>query len=807
MSLQPTAEDWGAGEWINEPQPPPAEPGEPAEPSESSPPPRRSLIDAAIAQIIKENPNQGDSSYNAERREQDDLFRLSRPNFECTQGDTLVIVNFPPGYRNCYWDEWSSKRFPVHSAKLLTTGSRIFADLLSPKQQARFRKRLEQDDALLSHKYVIDLTPSMEGDELAAQLMELSLPSGVRDWWTSKERLGISPYLVSGHDDFCPRHTKVPIDCVRLDKYVEFAYTGPQDAHLPNLDLDDVRTPESRNIDDYCPIRHRANIVRLILAIEGHELVLNSASRVYTLAGVANILDCAGVVRDPICSWLMADPNNEFIDINTEVAFKLGSMVKSLNVTRAAFRILVVEKALDTLAGASQERGASHTIFGRPRADLPDDLETVVQYAAHKLADRVQQTHALLSSDQFYEFFMIGEQRKLMQAGDFINTALSAIPSLSDDRPPSTRDSICASQLNKLLDVYTSLSEKLLEYKNLMLRGAENASLSNTQARDFDRDRRCYVPRTTWNPTSLIYSSFSASQRLLTPCFWESLSNAVPDTYEPHKPSEPLFPDTHEPHKPSEPLSVAVRQFNDKVNEVAYLLRYDSGFTFANPSSLVHFNVEAFRQEFTVAMNRLRVAWTRPFLEAPLHRTNHLALGLIEDEFQFLPLWAGGLDDGTGGVFEPAVPDADMGPIGPGPAYHTGDTVATATDGDASSVAPSDAPTRSRRASTATLTAGRSMAAVPSNIAPTTARNTTSQHGTDTDMASSVGGSICYVGAAAPSLSSTSGDLVMVSRPSASASASAASTATMSESDGFEDVDMYDSDDFDEDAWSQVEEP
>lgn len=51
-------------------------------------------------------------------------------------------------------------------------------------------------------------------------------------------------------------------------------------------------------------------------------------------------------------------------------------------------------------------------------------------------------------------------------------------------------------------------------------------------------------------------------------------------------------------------------------------------------------------------------------------------LCLTDDEYKFLPLWAGGMDDGTGAVFEAPIPAADRGgPMGPGPAYHTGSTV------------------------------------------------------------------------------------------------------------------------------------
>jgi hypothetical protein len=44
------------------------------------------------------------------------------------------------------------------------------------------------------------------------------------------------------------------------------------------------------------------------------------------------------------------------------------------------------------------------------------------------------------------------------------------------------------------------------------------------------------------------------------------------------------------------------------------------------------------------------------------------------EELKYLPLWAGGNEDGTGGVFEKPIPPAAFGgaPNGPGPAYHTG---------------------------------------------------------------------------------------------------------------------------------------
>jgi hypothetical protein len=54
---------------------------------------------------------------------------------------------------------------------------------------------------------------------------------------------------------------------------------------------------------------------------------------------------------------------------------------------------------------------------------------------------------------------------------------------------------------------------------------------------------------------------------------------------------------------------------------------------------------------------------------------------MSDEELKYLPLWAGGNEDGTGGVFEKPIPPAEFGvaPNGPGPAYHTGLSVFSQT--------------------------------------------------------------------------------------------------------------------------------
>jgi len=50
-------------------------------------------------------------------------------------------------------------------------------------------------------------------------------------------------------------------------------------------------------------------------------------------------------------------------------------------------------------------------------------------------------------------------------------------------------------------------------------------------------------------------------------------------------------------------------------------------------------------------------------------------LCLTDEEYKYLPLFAGGMNDESGGVFEEEIPLAEKGPAGPGPVFHTGSTV------------------------------------------------------------------------------------------------------------------------------------
>jgi len=274
-------------------QDPEPEPEPESQPYSPIQPPRENFLDDAISRLLRNQPDRDPTSSGSEQREAADVAALDSLETTYATGDTLVLVDFPEAkqpYIKCNGRHWRATSFRVPSAALLGTGSTYFAKLYSPRAQARVRKHVDLAKFGEGIEYVLDLTPSLEGDDAAAQLIELSIPEGVRNWWLSMTRLGVSRFLVSGHDDHCPSHIDVPIE------YESTEVLNKRDENLPRDNLDHIVMSQLRMVPDYCPVRHRANIIRLIRTILGEDLVLNSAIRVYTICGIAKQFDCASVI-------------------------------------------------------------------------------------------------------------------------------------------------------------------------------------------------------------------------------------------------------------------------------------------------------------------------------------------------------------------------------------------------------------------------------------------------------------------------------------------------------------------------------
>ncbi|RFU24500.1 hypothetical protein B7463_g11839, partial [Scytalidium lignicola] len=86
-----------------------------------------------------------------------------------------------------------------------------------------------------------------------------------------------------------------------------------------------------------------------------------------------------------------------------------------------------------------------------------------------------------------------------------------------------------------------------------------------------------------------------------------------------------------------------------------------------------YFSVDRFMDQVTAHLHSLCDAMLRNTApDFDFSTLTDTLLCLDDREFKYLPLWAGGNEDGTGGVFDDLLPVAEAGPSGPGPAFHTG---------------------------------------------------------------------------------------------------------------------------------------
>lgn len=93
--------------------------------------------------------------------------------------------------------------FRMSSQTLRSVGSAYLEGLLGPTTQFRVLRRRNLVGKLPQGiKFVIDLTPSTDEDDAIISLMRLSCPMGVRRWGLSALRWRISRALVGGYDEF-----------------------------------------------------------------------------------------------------------------------------------------------------------------------------------------------------------------------------------------------------------------------------------------------------------------------------------------------------------------------------------------------------------------------------------------------------------------------------------------------------------------------------------------------------------------------------------------------------------------------------
>ncbi|KAL2120782.1 hypothetical protein VTJ04DRAFT_4809 [Mycothermus thermophilus] len=634
------------------------------------------------------------STENAIKLHMMDIARLKYP---CTRndGDVLAIITFPKDSKSalaCDGEPWHDIRLRMSSEKLRGLGSKVINDMFSPRAQARFRRRHKLDTLPSGVDYVLDFTPPVEGPELADLTAALWLPRVVKIWFLAGLFIpngilcgvpnapsrpladkAVGAVLTLGHDDVCKAGA-----CFTLLGDWE----PNTDRNIPGIFEDNPSSairhiPEWRKVDDYCPIRHRVAIARVLKAINGEDLLLNSAVRMWTVAQVALSLEVPQIVVDPVTQWLVAPPNTKFIEICPERAFQLAYLLKIPSVLVAAFRILVNELAVD-YAHPNPGPGRPPLTWAQRRRDEYGDYPSdPVEYASRAMVERMNANYQLLLSDDLFDL-LPGDNKEWKK--------LKYYGTLIADLDPQH---LLVKRYNDLL---AALKTAMRHWVNKALKPHSLSSgLYAKMESLLEHQRRHYIPAAEYKSLFELYLALHPQQRILTPFFWSHLE--WPE-------SERKFTETFS-HVLPRPLVWYVADFNAELEcalqkppspaferstfEAALRAEFEEGTYLDNDFITDHFfyHLRQSLSEFSrsVCGHRLHGYPRDSDSGVPFLLSDHLILGLSDKEMNYLPIWAGGLDDGSGGVFQEVIPPAEMGPSEPGPAYHTGYTAAgTETD-------------------------------------------------------------------------------------------------------------------------------
>lgn len=307
-------------------------------------------------------------------------FITGLPDLYEADADTWVFIDGGP--KQPEQDEVIYKWYVKHCSKpirmkkstLLALNSPIINNAFGPTAQYRLLRRRQLVDKLPGViRYVIDLTPPNEGEDAVWLISSLSCSEGVRMWHQSEQALGVSPQLVAGEEDYTPRGP------------------SPKRGSRASRAIGQVDTRPAKIVLEYSPTRTRAAFERLLAIAIGADPKINSAPKLWTTFAVARHL---GVVHSPltdyIVTWLRAYPNSMFLEVHMETSHTMADQLEVYDLERDTFAMLVGEEALDSMVRSrkpSEERMSS--TFGRKKEDLPEHIQTRVEYASKMFSERI----------------------------------------------------------------------------------------------------------------------------------------------------------------------------------------------------------------------------------------------------------------------------------------------------------------------------------------------------------------------------------------------------------------------------------
>ena len=399
------------------------------------------------------------------------------PSLCVANGDTWVFIDPPPRQAdhnderyNIYIQRYEEP-LVVRSQNLLQLGSSFFEkEFSSTKQYRLIRRRGLVGKLPMGIKFVLDLTPPMEGEDAVYLTTELCCPKGVIGWFQSKKRWGISNTLVGGPEEYA-------------DGKSVSTSTLPDGSEIP-LPL------------EYTPLRHRAAIERVMVAIHDKDPQIDSAVKLWTTFAVAKYFDIPkSPLTDYIVRWLRAYPNSYFVEVLPEVSLKIADGLQCEQLCRDVFAILVGEEALGTIRRSIEGKSSNlYSVHCRRRDDLPEVYQTRVEYASKALLERITTLFEGLTDVEMSWIAELPEYQKLLS----INL-------------PDVANSETLASLKAHLKAYVrGAIMKLLCSNFFQIPNAKDTVITNDDL----------YPKTTWTET---WNTLHPRERTMTRSFWRAL--------------------------------------------------------------------------------------------------------------------------------------------------------------------------------------------------------------------------------------------------------------------------------------------
>ncbi|KAF3922605.1 hypothetical protein AA313_de0205738 [Arthrobotrys entomopaga] len=308
------------------------------------------------------------------------------PLLQFPDGDTLLFINPPPSTIS---PEVASLRvgttsapLRVISSKLLSSGSRVFEQLLSPQMQHRiFNRLVKQKKMVLPNgklppeiRFVLDLTPEDEGEKAVEWQEKLWCPDVVLRWKSSL--VDLEPLPPPSVDDTLSKN---------LEEFRQKEWgPGKTEDNLSDVPPQTAPRPRTDSLpkkeilpEPYSFGRHVLALERLIHILHGVDPLVQHTVDWYTLHCLSVAFGTTDATRDYIARWIFA--NSLIIETHPAFIWQVSVEAGLATLASDAFAAAVMRYNFDA-DGAREIPGATDaaiSLAGRARKELEDLIAAI----------------------------------------------------------------------------------------------------------------------------------------------------------------------------------------------------------------------------------------------------------------------------------------------------------------------------------------------------------------------------------------------------------------------------------------------